>query len=73
MNIKVLTEGHPLHKTGGEYTVSNIEIFIDPSLNIDEQKECVVHSILECYCPSWPHEKYDELGGLILEGLKQLD
>ena len=72
MNITILKEKHPSHKTGGEYTRTWVEIFVDPDLDISEQRECVVHAVLESYCPMWPHDKYDELMELILDGLDQL-
>lgn len=71
-NLRIEKSRQPLHETGGEYATLTLEIYVDPSLTNRSANECVVHSIVENYCPSWPHEKYDELGGLILDGLEQL-
>ena len=72
MNIAIVKEKHPSHLTGGEYSRLDLTIVIDPDLDIDEQRMCVCHSVIENFCPMCSHDKYDELAELILEGLSLL-
>lgn len=73
MNIKVIKrEPSFSHLTGGEETAQHVEISIDRTLYPYEQEGLVIHSIVETYCLSWPHDKIDELTEYIQEGLEQL-
>jgi hypothetical protein len=58
---------------GGEYAISTLEIYVDSALDKRTQVDRVIHSIIEGYCPNWPHDKVDELNELIIEGLDLLD
>ena len=74
MNIKILKEnGVASHKTGGEYAIASVEIYVDGKLPPVDQREVVIHSIIENFCRNWPHDKVDELTGFIQDGLDQLE
>lgn len=73
MNIKVnLTDDIPTHRTGGEYGVLMLEIFIDDRLPLRDQQENVIHSIVENTNLLMPHDGVDYLTMLIMDGLDQL-
>ena len=73
MNIKITKdETMPTHLTGGEFGISNLEIFIDPRLPIETQRMLVIHCIVENYCRSWSHDKVEQLCGFIEGALEEL-
>lgn len=75
MNITVIKEDIPLESSlliGGECAKCDLEITVDKHLPLREQQMLVIHSIIENYCQSWPHDKVNELEDLIREGLDQL-
>ena len=61
------------HLCGGEFAVNRLDITVDCTLSIREQREMVYHAIIENYCPSWDHSKVDDLTDLIREGIDQLE
>ena len=76
MNIKVLKATERREHTsctGGEYATCNLEITVDDALPIELQRELVIHSVIENYDRSMPHEKVEELTGFICEALDQLE
>lgn len=75
MNIKVIKEdlGENALELGGECACAELEILIDPRLSLRQQRSRLIHAIIENFCPSWVHDKVDELEDLIAEGLDQLD
>ena len=74
MNIKLFREaGIPTHLTGGEYATADINIYIDPTLDIREQRILVIHTVIENYNRSMPHDKVEELCGFIEDALDLLE
>jgi len=74
MNIKVFTDRDmPTDLTGGELTVANINIYIDPDLDMRTQRLLVIHGVIENYNRSMPHDKVDELCSFIEEALDMLE
>jgi len=75
MNIKVMTTEHPQvnHLCGGEYATCELEVFVSTSLTPEEQREVVIHAILENYLCTTPHEKIEELTDLLIDGLNQIE
>lgn len=73
-NIKVIKEdlGDVSIECGGEYAENDLKIRIDKKLTPRQQTARIIHAILENYLPSAPHEKIEELEGLIIDGLDQL-
>ena len=61
------------HRTGGEYAIPSLEIFIDSNLPPREQSLLVIHAVLEIYFCSVSHDKIDEVCEFITEALDQLN
>jgi len=73
MNVTVrLDQNMPSDVTGGEYGLVSLDIYVDPDLPEETQRLLVIHSIIENYNRSMPHDKVDELCGLIDDALMQL-
>jgi hypothetical protein len=74
MSVRVILEDGKgwSYQTGGEYAVIDLEIHVDKSLTYEEKQELIIHSIIENYCRSWSHDKVEELGQEIWDGLLQL-
>ena len=60
-------------RTGGEYATNIVEINVDDSLPMSEQRRLVIHSTIENYCRNWAHDNVNELEQLIVYALDQLD
>ena len=74
MDITVVREDIRFtHITGGEHATCNVEISVDTSLILPEQRELVIHAVIENYCCSWNHDAVNELAELIEEALEQLE
>ena len=56
----------------GEYGVVNAEIHVDDALPKLAQRNLVIHAVIEIYCPSWPHNKVEELEEHIADALDKL-
>jgi len=61
------------HLHGGGYASQHVTIYIDSTLPYHEQREIVIHEVIEIHCPSWEHEKISELVQLIQDALDKLD
>jgi len=73
MQIKVMEDADvPTDLTGGEYAISCVDIFVNKDLSERTKRELIVHAVIENYCPSWGHDKVEELTGLIQDGFDQL-
>ena len=73
MDIKVNKEDSKFsHLTGGEYATCDVVIYVDETLPLEEQRELVIHAVLENYFRSIPHDKIDELTSFITEALSML-
>ena len=73
MNIKVIKDNTmPSYLTGGEFGVSSLEVYVDPSLPERTQRALVTHAVIENYFPSLSHGKVEELCGDIEEALDEL-
>lgn len=57
------------HLTGGGYAATNCQIYVDRALPLSEQREIVLHEILEAYLPCLPHNKVEELTALLVDGM----
>ncbi len=74
MNIKVVKDDtQPTNMTGGEFAVPRLDIYIDPTLPDRTKRMLVIHSVVENYNRSMPHDKVEELCGFIEEALDQLE
>ena len=74
MNIQVIRDTTmPSHLTGGEFGISNLEVYVDPSLPERTQRALVTHCVIENYFRSLSHEKIEELCGFIEEALDALE
>ncbi len=62
----------PTHLTGGEFGVSKLDIYVDPSLPERTQQMLVIHSIIENYNRGMAHDKVEELCSFIEEALDML-
>lgn len=58
---------------GGECAVPCLDIYIDPQLPIRTQRMLVIHSIIENYNRSMPHNKVEELCSFMEEALDMLE
>ena len=73
MNIKIIRDADvPSDLTGGEYSVPNLEIYIDPDLPMRTQRGLVIHAVIENYFRSIEHSKVEEITEFIQESLDQL-
>ncbi len=75
MNIKIIREALPSEVTagtGGEYAISQVDIYVDKNLPLRNQRIVIIHAIIENYCRSWGHGKVEELTGIIIEALDEL-
>ena len=59
--------------TGGEYATAIIDIRVDESLSLNEQRRRVIHSVIENYCRPWEHERVEELENYLMDALEQLE
>ena len=66
-------ETMPTHFTGGEFGISGLDIYIDPSLPERTQRELIIHCVIECFDRSLPHNKVELLTEFIIEALDQLE
>ncbi len=57
---------------GGECGVPSLKIYIDPSLAERTQRMLIIHSVIENYNRSMPHDKVEQLCGFIEEALDML-
>ena len=57
---------------GGECGVPSLMIYIDPSLPERTQRMLIIHSVIENYNRSMPHNKVEELCSYIEDALDQL-
>jgi hypothetical protein len=75
MNIKITKtqENQVLSVCGGEYAITDVEVFVDDRLDPRSQRERVLHAVVECYCAFLCHDKVEELTDLLLDGLDVLD
>ena len=56
-----------------EYAEVNTIIHIDKNLAPRTQRNLTIHAVIETYCPSWPHDKIEELEELIIDGIDQVE
>ncbi len=74
INIKVIKDkNQPTHFTGGEFGISKLEVYIDPTLPDRTQRALVIHCVVENYLRSVSHEKIEELCSFIEDALDQLE
>jgi hypothetical protein len=73
MNIKVIKTANDaeLALTGGGYAVTDVTVYIDERLPKRLQTSIIIHEIIECYLPSLPHDKIEDLTELISEALDE--
>ena len=74
MDIKVIKEPlkcRDIH--GGAYATCDLVIYVDSALDPHEQRNDAIHEVIENYCPSWPHDKINELEVYISDALDQLE
>jgi hypothetical protein len=64
---------HETALTGGGHALVTAEIEVDANLPEDEQEEIVIHEVIECFCPMWPHDAVEQLTDTIMSGLEQLN
>lgn len=57
---------------GGECGIPSLKIYIDPQLPPRTQRMLVIHSIIENYNRTMPHDKVEELCGFIEDALDML-
>ena len=60
-------------KTGGGYASQDITIHIDAGLPLNEQRERLIHEILEILLPFLHHDTIDEFTTQIYDALEQLE
>lgn len=73
MNIRVIKDNtQPTHFTGGEFGVSRLDIYVDPTLPEKIQRLLVIHSVIENYNRGMAHDKVEELCSFIEEALDML-
>ena len=60
-------------ETGGECGILTLEIQVDTTLPIRQQRLLVLHALIENFANSWTHAKVDEFTTLIEEGLDELE
>ncbi len=60
------------HRTGGASAVIVLDISVDSSLPMEQQRGLVIHEVIEGYCRNWAHEQVEELEQLITYALGQL-
>ncbi len=73
MNIVIHKEKHPIYITGGGYATSTLDIFVDPDMPVELQREVVIHEVIENFNLSWPHDIVEEFTDCIMEALEKLD
>ncbi len=79
MNIQIIkdtdmaTYRELSNATGGECGVVSLKIYIDPSLPLRTRRLLVIHSIIENFNRTMPHDKVDELCAYIEDGLDILE
>ena len=59
--------------TGGEYATAIVDIHVDESLPLNEQKRRVIHSVIEEFCRPWEHKRVEELENYLVDALEQLE
>ena len=74
MNIQIIKDSTPkLYQiTGGGYAETESKVHVVANMTLEVQQEIVIHEILEVYLPYLSHNKIDELTGLLVNGLSQL-
>jgi len=74
MNIEIIPYSQALATslTGGEWAVSNLQIYIDPELPYDMRRNLVIHAVIENYNSGLCHDKVDELTDSITDALDRL-
>ena len=60
-------------QTGGGYGLTTYEIHIDNNMDAHNQRETIIHEIIEQFCPMWPHDAVDLLTEAIMTGLEELE
>lgn len=74
MEIKVIKEPLKYRDVhGGAYATCEVKITVDSSLDPHEQRNCIIHEVIENVCLSWSHDKVNELEVLISDALDQLE
>jgi len=74
MNIQVkLEQSSQPELTGGEYTITTSEIYIDEDLDDRTQRMLIIHSVIEVYNRNWTHDKVEELTNYVQDALDQLE
>ena len=56
-----------------EYTEVNAIIHIDTNMPIRTQRNLAIHAAIEIFCPSWVHEKVEELEELIIDVIDKVE
>lgn len=73
MNVTILKEeNHPSYITGGGCAALNLEIAIDPTLPCWDQRDVLIHEVIEGYLPCLPHDKVEELTEILNRALEEL-
>ncbi len=55
-----------------EYSVNTLEIYLHDGMSAIQQRNLVIHSVIENFCKTWSHDKVEELEDLIVSSLDEL-
>ena len=72
IEVKQVDDITPEH-TGGGYSECRLLVSVHKKMTKRSKVEVVIHEVIENYCPMWPHEAVDQLTGLIMLGLDDLN
>lgn len=55
---------------GGEYSIPNLEVYLDPDLPPEEHGRLVIHAVVENFLPFLSHDKVEEFSDKLWEALE---
>ena len=75
MNITVTVEdlSDTIDVHGGGFTVNNLDIHIDESLDPRQKRNIVINEVIEAFCRTWHKDTVDTLVDYICEALDELE
>ena len=76
MDVKIVLE--PMEPnltamTGGGYGVVYADVYVDANLSKREQRDTVIHEVVEAFLNGCPHETIDQMTDAISDALDQLE
>ena len=64
---------HEAALCGGGHAETMVNIDVDMNLPLSMQRETIVHEVIECFCPMWPHDAVERLAEAIISSLEQVN